>query len=105
MLWICSYPVSKKELFLKSTVPKKHAESLKTIWKELRFYGIYISQVFTNGLAKTSIPRPCMWNSKKPYNQSFWIFLSSSMYDSPPFMFSNFRSTFFLQIPPSGCFC
>ena len=41
MLWIWSYPVSKKELFLKLAFPKKQAKSLKTIGEELRFYCIY----------------------------------------------------------------
>ena len=40
MLWIWSYPVRKKELFLKLAVPKKLAKSLKAIYKELRFYCI-----------------------------------------------------------------
>ena len=112
ILWIWSYPLTKKEFFLKLAVPKKLAKSLKTIWKELHFYCICSSlknwnflkhNSFTSisqGFTKTRIPPHCMWNSKKPNNRRFWIFLSSSIYYSSPFMFSNFMSTFFLETPP-----
>ena len=40
MLWIWSYPVSKKELFLKLADPKKQRKLLKTIWSGLGFYCI-----------------------------------------------------------------
>ena len=72
MLWIWSK--IKKELFLKSVVPEKQAKSLKTICKELRFCCICrlqaavvkfyltktISQIFLNGLNKTSMSPPCL---------------------------------------------
>ena len=38
MPWIWSYPVSKKELFLKLALPKKQTKLFKTIWSELGFY-------------------------------------------------------------------
>ena len=40
MLWIWSYPLSKKEFFVKLAVPKKQAKSLKTICDKLCFYCI-----------------------------------------------------------------
>ena len=48
--------------------------------------------------SKACIPSACIWKSKKLDNLicwSFWIFFLSSIYYSSPFMFSNFRSTFF----------
>ena len=100
MLWIWSYPASKKELLLKLAAPKKQAKSLKTICEKLvfiAFAGCRDEILFTRvsqGFSKTRIPPPCTWNSKKPNNPSFWKFLSSSIYYSSPFMFSNFRSIF-----------
>ena len=41
MLWIWSYPLSKKAFFLKLVVPKKLAKHLKTICDKLRFYCIF----------------------------------------------------------------
>ena len=124
MLWIWSYPVSKKDLLLKSATPKKQAKSLKIFVRNFVFIAFADCRaeiLFTHvsqGFSKTRMPPPCTQNSKKPHNPSFWKFLSSSIYYSFPFMFSNFRSIFtaeyymfkvipaglFLGTPPSGCF-
>ena len=83
---ILSYPVNKKELFLKLTAPKKYAKSLKNFCEELHFYCITCctteilskSNSFTSisqGYSKTCIPALCMWNIKKPNNRSLDIFV------------------------------
>ena len=41
----------------------------------------------------------CMWYTKKPNSQNFSIFFTLAIYYSSPFIFSKFRSTFFLGIP------
>ena len=85
ILLVWFYSVNKKELFLKFAVRKKQAESLKTFWRNFVFV-VFVgcraeillkrnsfASIF-QGFNKTFLPALCVWNSKKPNNQSLDIF-------------------------------
>ena len=115
ILLIWSYPVNKKKLFLKLAVPKKQAKSLEKFLRETSFL-LHLQAVGLKFHKKTTLSQAFPLHLAKLTYQLFacgivknliievWIFLSSSVYYSSPFMFSNFRSTFFLGTPSSGCF-
>ena len=98
MSWTSLYPISKKELFLKS---RQHSWKI-FVRNFILFWNFIKNNSFTSidqGFFK--IPSLCMWNTKSPNNlirRSFRISLSSSTYHASPFMFLNFKGTVFLGI-------
>ena len=107
MLWVWSFPVGTKEVFLKRAVRKRQAKFLKTTCEVASIY--YIYRLYTRNLLKTILSQaffakftklhviPFIWNSKIYFAGAFKHFSPFQIITLLPFSSQIFGVTFFLE--------
>ena len=69
MLWLLSFPVDTKELFLKKAVPKRQTKYLKSNCEVVSFY--YICKLYIWNLLKTIFSQAFLKNFAKAFLKDF----------------------------------